>query len=203
MHKKNKLVIIGAGGHGKVCAEIASLNGFRHIVFLDDAPEKSAVTAGKTSDFTKYIEDHCFFVALGSNQLREEFAEKIVRAGGELVSLIHPLSAVSPSAVIHPGAVVMAGAVINACAEIGKCAIVNTASSLDHDNVLSDYAHIGVGAHLAGTVHVGERAFIGAGATIINNISVCNDCVVGAGATVIRNISQPGTYVGVPAKRIK
>ena len=203
LHTKNKLVIIGAGGHGKVCSEIASLNGFRHIIFLDDSAEKSAVTAGKTDEFTKYIEDHCFFVALGSNQLRQTFAESIINAGGELVSLIHPGSTISPSAVIRPGAVVMAGVVINADAEIGKCAIVNTASSLDHDNVLSDYTHIGVGAHLAGTVHIGERTFIGAGVTIINNISVCGDCVVGAGATVIKNITQPGTYVGVPAKRIK
>lgn len=33
---KNSLVIIGAGGHGRVCAEIAELNGYKKILFLDD-----------------------------------------------------------------------------------------------------------------------------------------------------------------------
>ena len=31
-----KLTIIGASGHGKVVADIASLNGYEEIEFLDD-----------------------------------------------------------------------------------------------------------------------------------------------------------------------
>lgn len=34
--KKERLVIIGASGHGKVIADIAILNGYKDIVFLDD-----------------------------------------------------------------------------------------------------------------------------------------------------------------------
>lgn len=57
-----------------------------------------------------------------------------------------------------------------------------------------------MGAHLAGTVNVGERTLIGAGATVINNINVVSDCIIGAGAVVVKNLGQAGTYIGVPAR---
>lgn len=200
---KNRLVIIGAGGHGKVCAEIAKLNGYRTILFLDDDPTKADVLSGATDDFTRYLGDSDFFVALGNNALRKRFLEQIERAGGSTATLLHPASTVSPDSEIGEGSVVMAGVVINPGAAVGRGAIINTASSLDHDNVIGDYAHIGVGAHLAGTVHIGEETFIGAGSTIINNIAICENCIVGAGAVVIRKIEEKGTYVGVPARKIK
>ena len=200
---KNRLVIIGAGGHGKVCAEIAKLNGYRTILFLDDDPSKADVISGATDDYTRYLGDSDFFVALGNNALRKRFLEQIERSGGVIATLIHPASTVSPDSEIGEGSVVMAGVVINPGAAVGRGAIINTASSLDHDNVIGDYAHIGVGAHLAGTVHIGAGTFIGAGSTIINNIAICENCIVGAGAVVIRKIEEKGTYVGVPARKIK
>ena len=65
------------------------------------------------------------------------------------------------------------------------------------------YCHISVGAHVAGTVDIGDRTWIGAGATVSNNIRICGDCIVGAGAVVVRNIEETGTYIGVPAKRVR
>ena len=73
---------------------------------------------------------------------------------------------------------------------------------MDHDGVVEDFVHISVGAHVAGTVHIGLRTWIGAGAIILNNLNVCTDCMVGAGAVVIKNLDQAGTYVGVPAKQL-
>lgn len=96
----------------------------------------------------------------------------------------------------------MAGVVINNAAKIGNGVIVNTCSSVDHDCKISDFVHISVGAHLAGTVTVGNRTMIGAGTTVINNITIGEDVAVGAGAVVIREIEEKGTYVGVPARKI-
>jgi len=94
----------------------------------------------------------------------------------------------------------MAGTVINPEARIGKGCIVNTSSSIDHDCGIGDYVHIAVGAHICGTVQIGNNTWIGAGATISNNIDVCSDCLIGAGAVVVKNITEPGTYIGVPAR---
>ena len=97
----------------------------------------------------------------------------------------------------------MAGAVINPGAQIGIGCIINTSSSVDHDCVVEDYVHISVGAHLSGTVRVGKGTWIGAGAIVSNNINICGGCMIGAGAVVIKDIAEPGTYVGVPAKKLR
>lgn len=81
-------------------------------------------------------------------------------------------------------------------------ASVNTCCSIDHDCIIGEYVHVSVGAHVCGTVKIGDRTWIGAGSTIINNVDVCSDCTIGAGAVVIQNIDGVGTYVGVPAEKL-
>ena len=44
---------------------------------------------------------------------------------------------------------------------------------------------------------------LGTGATLVNDIRICDECLIGAGAVVIKNIDKNGTYVGVPARKIK
>lgn len=199
----HRLVIIGAGGHGRVCAEIAELNGYSEIIFLDDRSVDGVEISGKTSDFLSYLPDSDFFVAIGNNKLRQVFFEKMLSANGNLVSLIHPNCTVSKTARIGIGSVVMAGVVVNAGAVVGKGVILNTCSSVDHDCRVEDYSHISVGAHLAGTVTIGKGAFIGAGAVVSNNLSVISGCIVGAASAVIHDLNKIGTYVGVPARKVK
>jgi len=61
---------------------------------------------------------------------------------------------------------------------------------------------VAVGAHLAGSVMVGDNSWIGAGAIVNNNLCICSGCMIGAGAVVVKDIKEVGTYVGVPAKRV-
>ena len=199
-----KIIIIGAGGHGKVCAEIAGFIGYEEIVFLDDNINRPSgfTISGTTADYEKFIGGD-FFVALGDNRLRRMFQEKIIGSGGSMAKLIHPRAIVSKATAIGEGSVVMAGAVINPGAVIGDGAIINTCSSVDHDCRIGDFAHIAVGTHLAGLVSVGENTFIGAGSTVVNTVLIPRDTTVGAGAAVIKSLPCPGTYVGVPARRIK
>lgn len=196
-----RLIIIGGGGHGNVVSEIAELNGYKIINFLDDADIPKAI--GKVTDFEKYINDSDFIVAIGNNQARFNIQENLIRNGANVVTLIHPKAVVSKTAVIGKGTVLMAGTVINANTKIGNGCIINTSASVDHDCIVNDYTHISVGAHLAGTVNIGQNTFIGIGAVISNNITITENCVIGAGAAVVNNILEPGTYTGVPAKELK
>lgn len=54
-----RLVIIGASGHGKVIADIAVLNGYENIVFLDDDRSIKECAGfpvvGKVSDVEKWM----------------------------------------------------------------------------------------------------------------------------------------------------
>ena len=200
---RNKLLIIGAGGQGRVCAEIAKMCNYETIEFLDDLRSDIDSVKGPTSLLHSFVDDYDIFVAIGDNSTRKAFIEKVFETKGDLVSLVHPQSIISENVNIGAGTVVTAGAVINPGADIGVGVIVNTLSSVDHDCTLGDFSHIGVGSHLAGTVNVGSEAFIGAGAIIINNISIAPKAVIGAGAVVIRDVNEQGTYVGVPVRKIK
>lgn len=197
----NRLIIIGASGHGKVVADIAVRSGYTDIVFLDDDERVKEcagwLVAGKTSEAPAGE----VFVAVGDAETRKRLMEEY--SGRKHPVLIHPAAVVAPDVRIGEGSVVMAGAVINAGARIGRGAIVNTSSSIDHDCILGDFVHVAVGAHLCGTVTVGNNTWIGAGATVSNNVNICGDCIIGAGAVVVTSISEKGTYLGVPAVRKK
>ena len=97
----------------------------------------------------------------------------------------------------------MAGAVINCGTKIRTHCIINTGATLDHDNKISDFVHISPGVHLAGAVSVGEKSWMGVGSCCVNNISVGAEIVVGAGSVVVKDLLESGTYVGIPAKKIK
>lgn len=199
-----QLIIIGASGHGKVVADIARQTGHDDIRFLDDNTNLKCCggypVVGKSGDFADFNCD--FFVAIGNPVVRQRISERLVVAKKRVVTLIHPNAVIGENVRIGMGSAIIAGAVINPCTAIGKGCIVNTCSSVDHDCKVGDYVHIAVGSHLCGTVFVGNGTWIGAGATVSNNVSICEDCIIGAGAVVIKNIEQPGTYVGIPAKRI-
>lgn len=204
---KDKLIIIGASGHGKVVADIAiKMNKWKIIAFLDD--DESIKTSieleviGKTADAFTYKDEADFFVAIGNNATREKIQEKIIEEGLNVVSLIHPSAVIGTDVEIGIGTSVMAGVVINSSSRIGMGCIINTSSSLDHDNALKDYVHISPGVRTAGSVSIGKGSWLGIGSVVSNNVNICSGCKLGAGAVVVKDITEPGTYVGVPVRRV-
>lgn len=205
---KDGLLIIGASGHGKVVADIAlKMNKWNHIAFLDN--DESIISPmgieviGRATDVFKYIKGYEIFVGIGNNMTRERIQESLEADGARIPVLIHPMAAIGEQVEIGKGTVVMAGAIINCCTRIGKGCIINTGATIDHDNVIEDYVHISPGANIAGTVKVGKGSWLGIGSKVSNNVNITSGCVIGAGTVVIKDITEPGTYVGVPAKRIK
>ena len=199
-----RLIIIGAGGHGKVIADNAVKNGYTQIAFLDDRATGDCMgfpIVGK-SDAIETLKDNntCFVIGIGDNAIRKQIVESFDAEWG---TIVHPSAQIASTAVIGAGTVVMAGAVINAGAVVGEHCIINTGAVVEHDNYIEDYVHISPKAVLGGTVYVGQQTHIGIGATVINNINICRECVIGAGATVVKNIEDRGTYVGVPALMLK
>lgn len=207
---QREVVILGAGGHAKVIADIIEKNGDIVIGFLDDNIEiqgkvvyGNKIVLGTTNeeDIEKYKEKH-FIIAIGSNKVRKEISKKHHELNW--YTAIHPNAVVANDVEIGEGTVVMAGAIINPGSKIGSHCIINTSSSIDHDNIIENYVHISPGSHLAGTVIVKEGTWICSGVTVINNVTIAENNIIGAGATVINNIDDIGsTFIGVPTKKIK
>ncbi len=201
-----KIVIIGTSGHGKVVANIAKLNGYDEILFLDDDESKKSCgkykVIGTSKEITKY-RDYDFIIAIGNNRIREKISDTLGKENIKQTVLIHPSAVIDETAIIKEGTVVMANAVINASVQIGRSCIINTASSMDHDCIINDFVHISPRVHVAGTVTIGRNTWIGIGSTVINNLEICANSIIGAGSTVIKDIKEEGTYIGSPAERMK
>lgn len=199
----NRLIIIGAGGHGKVIADNAIKNGYTDICFVDDHATGSCMgfpIIGTGADVSSLDDGKTdFIIGVGSNVIRKQIAQA---HGVNWVTLIHPSAQIGACVSIGKGTVVMAGAVINACAVVGEHCIINTGAIVEHDNVIGDYAHISPNVALGGTVRVGDLTHVGIGAVVRNNIQICGMSTIGAGAVVVKDIDHCGTYIGVPIKEM-
>ena len=199
-----KLIIIGAGGHGQVVADIAQRSGYTDIRFVDDYSKGECMgypICGTCRDLNAYNDGETdFVIAVGNNVVRQRIAEAYDL---KWVTLIHPSAQIGSHVRIDVGTVIMANAVVNACATVGKHCIINSGAIVEHDNVLENYVHISPRAALGGTVTVCAGTHIGIGAMVRNNLTICNNCVIGIGAVVVKDIQESGTYVGIPARKLE
>lgn len=203
----NNLLIVGAGGHGKVIADIAiKENKWNKIAYVDDKADfKTVMGLEVVGDFNRvhdFIESYEIILAVGNNSKRKRIYIKLESMGASIPTLIHPSAIIGTDVYIDKGTVIMPGVVINCCSKIGKGCIINTGATIDHDSNIGDFVHISPGAHLAGTVTIGHDTWIGSGATVSNNTSITGDCVIGASALILKDIIDPGVYIGIPGKKI-
>lgn len=203
---KSEVIVVGAGGHAKVCIELLQAQGdtVAYCVGNTDSPDTClGIAVLKSDDHLLALRKEGYqrvFIAIGSNPVRNKLAKKVIEVGFQLVNAISPAAVVSPSASLGRGIAIMAGAVINAEASIADLCIINTGATVDHDCVIGQAVHIAPQCALAGNVRVGNLSFIGVGSKITPEIHIGESVMVGAGSVVISNIGPAITVVGVPAK---
>ncbi len=197
------MIIVGAGGHGRVIADIVKESGDKVYGFLDDNETKTSrdyPILNKIENYCQYKEKY-FIIAIGNNNLRKSLSEML--DGVKYYTAIHPRAYLGRNVIIGEGTCIMANAVVNSGATVGKHCILNTMSVTEHDNLIGNFVHVSPGAVLCGTVTVGDLTHIGANSVVKNNISICENVIVGCGACVVKNINRPGKYIGVPVTEYK
>ncbi len=145
MKTSEKLLILGAGQHGRVVREIAVQSGcFTKIEFLDDAAEDAV---GKLDVYESLAGDFPYaFVAFGNNRLRRQWIEKIKEAGYILPVIVHPSAVISPTAQLQDNVVVCANAVVDTETVVSQGGIVSIGALIGHHCFIGDACHIAVGA---------------------------------------------------------
>jgi sugar O-acyltransferase (sialic acid O-acetyltransferase NeuD family) len=207
------VVVVGAGGHGRVVLDVLVQAGRHRVVgFLDsnDALRGRRVDGvpvlGDIAVLPEIAAEHGIagaIVAIGDNGVRRSFAERIEDMGIALINAIHPSANLARNVTLGRNIVIAAGALVCAHCQIGDSVILNTGCIVDHESMIGTAAHLCPGARLAGRVAVESGAFIGIGATVIQNIRIGCEAIVGAGAVVIRDVPSMATVVGVPARLVK
>ena len=140
------LLILGAGGFGRMVKETAQALGYEKVVFLDDAV-KSDDVIGMCCDYVIQHEEYPVAVAaFGNNKTRLYWTDKLLEEGYEVPAIVHPSAIVSPSAVLEPGCFVMQRAVVNTHTKIERAVLVNSGAIVDHGSSVGAGAHIGLGS---------------------------------------------------------
>lgn len=205
---KPDVIVMGAGGHAKVCIELLRASG-SNVAFAiggDDSPETCVgVKVLKGDHHLAQLAAEGYskaFIAIGSNALRSKLADFAIQQGFSLVNAISPMANISPSVTLGVGIAVMAGATINADSRIDDLAIINTGATVDHDCRVGRAAHVAPQCGVAGSVHIGERSFLGIGTKVIPNIEIGAEAIVGAGSVVIRPVQAGSKVLGTPARLV-
>jgi sugar O-acyltransferase (sialic acid O-acetyltransferase NeuD family) len=207
-----RVIIVGAGGHGQVVADILGqmqtvTGDVSPLGYVDENPALSGLcflglpVLGQTSALP-LIAHEAIVIAIGDNQTRQRLFQTWQSQGEQFIVARHPRAVIAPDVPIGAGSVVCAGAIINPGATIGANVILNSGCTVDHHNHIGDHVHIAPGVHLGGEVVIGEGTLIGIGATIMPGRQVGPWSVVGAGALVHRDLPGGVTAVGVPANII-
>lgn len=204
----SRLVIVGAGGHARMCVEILLERDDLHVVGAVSAdgtgvPDLGVPIIGthdELSNITESEDARAVCVAIGDNVVRQAIAEELTQSGHLATLAVSASAVVSPTARLGAGCQVMPAAVITAMARIGPGTIVNTNASVDHDARIGAYVHIAPGVALGGGVTIGDRTLVGLGSRVLPGITIGADVTIGAGAVVIDDIPDGLTVVGVPAR---
>jgi sugar O-acyltransferase (sialic acid O-acetyltransferase NeuD family) len=204
-----KLILLAAGGHGRVVLDALLAQNLVLEGILDPALTVGSLVLQQTvigpDDWLLERNGDEFVLANGAgaipgSSLRRRLFERWKAAGFSFATVHHPSAVVARGVTLMEGCQLMAGAIVQTGSAIGENAVVNTGARVDHDCRLGAHAFIGPGAILCGGVSIAANVFVGAGAVLLQGITVGEGSVVGAGAVVTQNVAAGVQVVGNPAR---
>jgi sugar O-acyltransferase (sialic acid O-acetyltransferase NeuD family) len=202
-----RIVIVGAGGHGREVLDVVeAVGGFEVVGFVDDGTPDQALLAdlghrllGGTEALAD-LGDVAVLLGIGDPRIRADVAERVTAAPAP--AMVHPMASVGSRCRIGAGSVVAAGARLTTNVTLGHHCYVGPNASIGHDTVLEDFATVYPGAVASGSVRVGRAATIGAGASVKQGLNIGPRALVGMGAAATHDVAEAATVVGVPARRV-
>jgi len=203
-----RLLILGAGGHGRAVADLARACGFTVAGFTErssSAGGPGSPVLGTDAELAALIRPQRIdggVVGVGNTALvrRAQLYDVLVAAGVAQPPLVHPRAAASASAEVGPGSVVFAGSVLGSGARIGVNAVLYSGVVVEHECLIGDHAYLSPGVILSGQVTLETGVFLGAGAVVLPGLRIGEGAVVAAGAVVTADVPAGQTVMGVPAR---
>jgi sugar O-acyltransferase (sialic acid O-acetyltransferase NeuD family) len=210
--KKRRVIVWGAGGHGKVIVDALLASDCWDVIgILDDDERKVGQkvlgrpvigSGGSVAKLAEELNVEMVAIAIGDNYVRDLKFREAREIGLKPANVIHPTAHMSRFVELGEGVTILAGATINPGTTIEDNVCVNTAASIDHDNYLERSCHVFPNATLAGGVRVGAFAYVGSGAVVTPNVVIHRYSYVGAGAVAVHDVPEGVIVSGVPAAEI-
>lgn len=208
---KKRVGFLGAGSHADAILPMLDTSIYQFQGFFDDKDILSHdgyPILGKIEDVLLFLEQgllDAVFVTIGDNQKRREIFDMVMASyPNALMNIISKTAVLLPSSSIDgQGIFIGHGAFIGSKVRILDNTVVNTGAIIEHHSVIGRHCNIAPNATINGLVKLDDEVYVGSSATIIQLRKICGQTILGAGAVVVRDIEESGTYVGVPARKIR
>lgn len=179
---KEKLLLVGAGGFGRVVSELARQT--YDCAFVDDGAEIGAIICdvsviGRTADLqTLWGSYQKLVVVIGNNAVRERIYDMAKHIGYGFPNLISPSAYVSPYAKLGWGGIILNNAVVQNGSTVSNGVLINPGVEIHHDALVGDCTLIYTNSVVRTGAKVGRCVRIG------SNVTICNNAVVPNGADI-------------------
>lgn len=210
-----KLVLIGAGAHGRGTLEIvrarcaAGLPAPEPIGFVDDDPSRAGTQLGGLPVFgplawllERADQRPLAILAIASARAKQALAPRVDAAGIAWAQAIHPSTLAASGVEFAAGAIVNAGVCIAFDTHVGRHTTLNLGCTVGHDCHIGDYATVAPGVNLAGRVIVGAGAEVQTNATVVPGLRLGDWSRVGPGSVVLRDVAEHESVFGNPARKV-
>lgn len=180
--EKEKIVLIGAGGHSHSVIDVIEQENHFDIIGLVDKKEslgqnilnyKIIAVDEDLEEIFKTCKNAIVSIGhIKSNTRRAHLFKRLKEIGFNLPTIISPLAYVSKYAYIAEGSIVMHQALINANSKIGANCIINTKALIEHDCIIEDNCHISTASVVNGHNIIRSNTFYGSNATSKENSNI-------------------------------
>jgi sugar O-acyltransferase (sialic acid O-acetyltransferase NeuD family) len=223
---RKNIIIFGSGSHSKVVfSEIINLQNYNILGFVDDFTKKGKkifkynninyFNLGSIKNFLKYKNINkfmngggnniCGIIGVGYNYLRKKIRDEVIKIDKNFKweTIISKNAVLNGKVKIGKGSLIMSGVVINTQTVIGEHCIINTSSSIDHDNKFKNFSSSGPGVVTGGNVTIDQYSYLGIGSVIKHGIKIGTNTVIGGNSFVNKNCYSNFVYYGIPIKKIR
>ena len=192
---KQKIILIGGGGHCKSVIDVIEQEDKYEIAGIVDLKEKNGQNIlgypiiASDEDLPELVKEYTnFHITMGfikNPTRRKQILEILKKTKAVLPVIVSPIAYVSKHARIAAGTVIMHNAQVNAGATIGENCIINSRALIEHDAIVGDNCHISTGAIINGHVIVGNECFVGSGAVTVQGTKIPDGSFIKANSLFI------------------
>jgi len=207
------IIIFGNGNHSKVVfSEILKLKEYNILGFIGTSTKKKLIIKYRnkkyfnlgTNKILKNYNNLYGVIGVGDNYVRKKIYKEIkILKKIKWAKIISKNSILNGNVKIGPGSIIISGSIINNGAKIGSHCIINTSSSIDHDNVFENFSSSGPSVTTGGNVKVCQFSHLGIGSTIKHGVTIGANTIIGGKSFVNKDCLKNKIYFGVPAKIFK
>lgn len=206
-----KIAILGTSGFSREVWDIASVLGYKEIIFIDKVKKESLNGFSVVSEKEIYVLSQIgykFVIGIGNPKIRTEIRNRYPNL--DYVNLIHPTVTFGYGQLAElkkkVGNIICAGTRMTNNIKMGDFGIYNLNCTIGHDCIIEDFVTISPGANISGNVKISTGSYIGTNASILQGKSITEkiligkSSIVGAGSVVTKNVPDHTIVKGNPAK---